>query len=121
MAMALNGAAAEEDMGEAEATTDDAAVAEERADVVGARVRRDVEVLRSTAEEQIADASADEIGLVAAALETADDLRGVGVDGVLFEGRVVTDEAGRRMPLEDGRNLFRLRLDSERGEVRRRR
>ena len=73
-------AAAEEDVREPEATADDAAVAEERADVVRARARRDVEVLGATVQEEVANAAADEIGLVAGAFEPPDDLRGVGVD-----------------------------------------
>ena len=88
-------AAAEEHVREAEATADDAAVAEERADVVGARAGRDVEVLRAAVQEEIANAAADEVGLEAGALEPPHDLRRVGVDAVFVEGRVVALEAGR--------------------------
>ena len=93
-------AAAEEDVGEAEAPADDAAVAEERADVLGAGARGDVEVLRLAAEEEVADAAADEVRLVAGSLEPPDDLGGVGVDAVLVERRVVADEAGAGVALE---------------------
>ena len=86
-------AAAEEDVRQAEAPPDDAAVAEEGAHVLGAGARRDVEVLGLAAEQQVADAAADEVGLVAAALEPADDLGGVGVDAVVVERDVVADEA----------------------------
>ena len=92
--------------------------------VLGAGARRDVEVLRLAAEEQVADAAADEVGLVAAALEAPDDLGGVGVDALVVERHVVADEAGAGVPLERrraatagfGRRLYRV-LDRERGEV----
>ena len=58
-------AAAEEDVREAEAPADDAAVAEEGPHVLGAGARGDVEVLRLAAEEQVADAAADQVRLVA--------------------------------------------------------
>ena len=93
-------AAAEEHVREAEAPADDAAVAEERAHVFGAGAGRDVEVLRASAEEEVADAAADEVRLEAAALEAANDLGGVGVDALFVEDDVVADEARPRVPLE---------------------
>ena len=110
-------------MREPEAPADDAAVAEERAHVLGAGARRDVEVLGLAAEEEVAHAAADEVGLVAAALEAPDDLGGVGVDAVLVEDDVVADEAraGVALELVAGAEalLARRRLDAEDGQLRR--
>ena len=58
-------AAAEEDVREAEAPPDDAAVAEQGPHVLRPGARRDVEVLRLAAEQQVAHAAADEVRLVA--------------------------------------------------------
>src|SRR6185312_8744170 len=115
-------AAAEEHVGEAEAAADDAAVAEERADVLGARARRDVEVFGPAAEQEIADAAAYEIGLKAVSLEAAYDLGGVGIDRGLVQKRVVPNEAGAFVALGDALSVsvsfFVARLDPERRELR---
>jgi hypothetical protein len=94
-------AAPEEDVREAKTPPDDPAVPEEGADVLGARARRDVEVLRLSPEEEVADATAHQVGLVAAALEAANDLGGVGIDAVVAEDDVVPYEAGAGVSLED--------------------
>ena len=115
-------ARAEEHVREAEAAADDAAVAEEGAHVLGARARRDVEVLRLAAEEQVADAAADEIRLEPGALEAAHDLGGVGVDALFDERRVVALEAGAGVAFERGgvrvRAFHEVGLDRERGKLR---
>ena len=120
-------AAAEEHVREAEAAADDAAVAEERAHVVGTRARRDVEVLRAAAAGAGRARSRRRGRPGSRALEPAHDLRGVGVDRVLVERRVVALEAGTRMPLHRCR-ARRVRvafrgsgLDGERRELGRRR
>src|SRR5205085_8578944 len=59
-----------DDMHEPEAAADDAAVAEEAANLGGMRVRRDVEILRLAIHQQIADAAAAEIRAVSAAMQT---------------------------------------------------
>ena len=82
-------------MREPEATTDDAAIAEQRAHVVRTSARRDVEVLGTAVQEEVTNAAADEIGLETGALEPPYDLCRVGVDAVLVERRVVALEAGR--------------------------
>src|SRR5262249_3903522 len=104
-------AVAEQHVGETEATAADPAVAEERADVVGTRVRRDVEVLGAALQEQVADAATDEVGLETGALEAADDLGGVRIDGLVVEGRIVTLEAGSGMPLENRGQFSWLSFD----------
>jgi hypothetical protein len=95
-------AAAEEDVREAEATADDATVAEEPADVVRASARGDVEVLRTAVQEEVTNAAADEVGLEACTFEPPHDLRGVLVDAVLVEGRIVTLETGRLVAEDRG-------------------
>src|SRR5690606_34944386 len=75
-------AAAEEHVREPEAAADHPTVAEEVAHLGGPRARRDVEVLRLHAEEEIADAAADEIRLVTIAAQPPDDLEGILVDVV---------------------------------------
>ena len=56
-------AALEQDVREAEAASDDAAVAEQALHVLGTRARRDVEVLRFARQEEVADAAPYEVGL----------------------------------------------------------
>ena len=67
-------AAAEEHVHQPEAPADDARVAEERAHVFGARVGGDVEVFGAAAEQQVAHAPADEVGLEAVPRQPAHDL-----------------------------------------------
>ena len=73
-------AAPEQHVHQAEASSDDARVAEQLAHVLGARAGRDVEVLGAPVEQQVAHAAADQVGLEAVAREPAHDLLGVGVD-----------------------------------------
>ena len=75
---------AEEDVREAEAAADDAAVPEQAPDVVGRRAGGDVEVLGLAAEQQVADAAADQVGGVIVAAQALDDFGGVGVYRVRF-------------------------------------
>jgi hypothetical protein len=70
----------EEHVREPEPPADDPRVAERRLDLVGGRARRDIEVLRFLADEQIANAAADEIGLVAGAGQLADHAIGIRID-----------------------------------------
>ena len=74
----------EEDVREAEAAPDDAAVLEEAPDVVGRRAGDDVEVLGLAAEQQVADAAADQVGGVIVAAQALDDFGGVGIYRVRF-------------------------------------
>ncbi len=109
-------------MCEAKAATDDAAVSKERADVFGARARRDVEIFGVKAEEQIADAATDQIRLKTMTLETTNDFCRIRVDGRLFQKCVVTHEPGARVTLCNASNLIRgvaTRLDTERRKIRR--
>jgi hypothetical protein len=76
----LDDLGAEEDVGEPEAPPDDAAVPEHALDLVGRRARHDVEVLGPQAEEEVADATSDEVGEVFVVSESLDDLGGVGID-----------------------------------------
>ena len=76
-------------MGEAEAPADDAAVAELRLDLGRRGGRRDVEVLGSTPEQEIAHATPDEVGLKARSCETAHNFLRVRVDLVDVDGRAV--------------------------------
>ena len=66
---------AEADMGEMEAATDQAAVAEQLLHLFGVGVGRDVEVLGLEAKEQVADGAADEEGLVARILQPIQDFQ----------------------------------------------
>ena len=66
-----------EDVHQAEAAADDAAVAEEPADLHRMRVGGDVEVLGRPVHQQVAHAAAAEISAVAAAMEAIEDLENV--------------------------------------------
>ena len=70
-------------MGQAETPTNHAAVAEQRAHLVGPRAGGDVEVFGLVAEQEIAHASAHQIGRMPVARETLDHLGGIGVDPLL--------------------------------------
>ena len=71
---------AEADVRQPEAATDDPAVAEEALDVVRMSARPDIEVLRTTMEEQIAYAAPYEIGLEIGGVQAIEDAEGIGVD-----------------------------------------
>ena len=71
---------AEEDVRQAEAAADDAAVAEQALDLVRRRAGGDVEVLRLALEQEVAHAAADEVRRVIEAPQTLNDLCGVGID-----------------------------------------
>src|SRR5262249_28371175 len=64
---------AEDDVGEAEAAPDQAAVAEQLADFLGCGAGRDVEVLRVAAEQQVAHRAADEAGAEAGFVQAIED------------------------------------------------
>ena len=70
----------EEDVGQPEAPADQAAVAEEPPERLGVRVGPDVEVLGRAPEQQVADAAADEVGLVAGPRQPVEDLQRVRID-----------------------------------------
>ena len=74
---------AEEDVRQAEAASDDAAVAEQRLDLGRRGAGGDIEIFGTAAEQQIAHATADEICGKSAASESADDFCGVGIDLIL--------------------------------------
>ena len=106
--------APEQDVRQAEAPADDPAVAEEGAHVLRAGARGDVEILGFSPEQEVADAPADKVGLVAAALEAPDHLRGIGIDAVVVQHHAVADQARARVALEGvaaTSGLLRGRLD----------
>ena len=72
----------------------DPRVAEELAHLFGAGAGGDVEVLGAVIEEQVADAAADQVGLVPVPDEAAQDLLDVGIDPRLVEHDVVTAGSG---------------------------
>ena len=85
----------EDHVDEPEAPPDDATVREDPPHLPRARRRDDVEVLRVSAEEEVAHAAADEVGLVAESPEAADDLQGLGVD-LFVRDLVRRDDLGLR-------------------------
>src|SRR5581483_837519 len=68
------------DVRQAEAAADDPAVAEELLDLIRMRRRTDVEIFGMTAEEEVADAAADEVGDVIALPEPIEDFQRVRID-----------------------------------------
>jgi hypothetical protein len=76
---------------QAEPPADQAAIAEQLLNLVGVRVRDDVEVFGMPVEQQIAHATADEKCLEACALQPVEDLERVGRDvgpaDVVFRAR----------------------------------
>ena len=70
------------DVREPEAPSDDPAVAEELADLVGAGRGTDVEVLGRPLEQKVPNTPADDVGGVAEPAEPLDDLGGFRVDQV---------------------------------------
>ena len=75
------------DMRQAETAADKATVAENAGDLFGTGVGGDVEVFRLFAEQQVADASADEIGFESGFVQLAQDFQGARVN-LLFVNRV---------------------------------
>ena len=69
------------DVRQTEAASDNPAVAKEALDLRRVRRGADVEVLRPSPEQQVADAAADQIGGVSALVETIEDFESVWVDG----------------------------------------
>lgn len=67
-------------MRETETPADDPAVSEELLDLIGVSRRADVEVLRPSTEEQVADATSDEIGNVVALTQPVEDFQRIRVD-----------------------------------------
>jgi hypothetical protein len=90
---------AETDVRQPEASADDPAVPEQLLDLIGMRRRADVEILGTTAEEQVTDAAADQIRDVVALIETIEDLQRIGVD-LLPRNRM-------RLPRDDDRLTHR--------------
>ncbi len=76
----------EKDVGQLEATSDDARVAKQPLDLVGRGRGGQIEVLGLAAEQQIAHTAPHQVGLVAIAAQTPDDLQGVRVDVVVVYG-----------------------------------
>ena len=83
----FNDVAAKVDMRQAETAADKATVAENAGDLFGTGVGGDVEVFRLFAEQQVADASADEIGFESGFVQLAQDFQGARVN-LLFVNRV---------------------------------
>ena len=88
----FDGLDAELDVREAEAAADDPAVAKELLDLVRVRRRPDVEVLGPAVQQQVADASADQVRDVAVFVEPVENLERVGID-ISAGDRM--DDAGR--------------------------
>ena len=73
-------AAAEHHVHDAKAPADDEGAAEQRLDLFGRRIGRDVEVFRAQAEQQVAHRAADDVGLVAAIDQRLHHLGGALID-----------------------------------------
>jgi hypothetical protein len=71
---------AEPDMGQAESPPDDPAIPEQALDLIGMRRRADIEVLGASAEQQIANAAAHEVGDVLVLMEAVQHLERVRID-----------------------------------------
>ena len=82
-------------MRQTKAAPDDAAIAEEIANLVRARAGRHVEVLGLSTEHQVANASADQVGRVAVPVETTNDLGRVWIDQAPGNFVCVDDGLGR--------------------------
>jgi hypothetical protein len=106
-------ASTEKNVGEAEAPTNDAAVAKNLAHVFGPCVRCDVEVFWATVEEQIANTTTNEVGLKAGALEPLNDFGRVWIDGAVIERSFVAPKARTHMALKNRQLMRRLLLDRE--------
>jgi len=102
---------------ETESAADDAAVPKDSLYVVGTSAGGDVEVLGTQSEEQIANASADEIGLEARTLEATHDLGGVGVDLSFAKRNRVPHEAGVVVALLSGLARRLVVFNAKRREV----
>ena len=83
----FNDVAAKVDMRQAKTAADKATVAENAGDLFGTGVGGDVEVFRLFTEQQVADASADEIGFESGFVQLAQDFQGARVN-LLFVNRV---------------------------------
>jgi hypothetical protein len=92
-------AALEEDVDQAEAPADDARVAEQLANLLGAGARRDIEVLGAPIEKQIAHTATHEVSLVPVTHEAPENLLDVGIESRVVEDDVIT--ARRRDGLVD--------------------
>jgi hypothetical protein len=76
----LDDLGSEPDVREAKPSTDDPAIPEELFDLVGMGRRPDVEILRPPPEQQVADASADEIRNVIGLSQPIEYLQRIGID-----------------------------------------
>ncbi len=76
----FDGLAAKEDMRQTKPPADQTAVAEQLADLLRQCVRGDIEILRSEAQQQIADTAADQEGLEAPLAQPIQHAQGIGGD-----------------------------------------
>ena len=108
----LDNFGAEMDMGQTEAATDQATVAEDAAHLLGAGVGGHVEVLGLPPQEQIAHPAADQQGLEALLFQAIEDLEGVLADVGAGNGVLVTrhDAAGREVWIQAGVFSWRERV-----------
>ena len=67
-------------MGQPEPAADDAAVAEAAPDLVRGRRSGDIEILGFAAEQEVAHAASDQVGLVLVAEQALHDPQGIGVN-----------------------------------------
>src|SRR5207253_10812234 len=70
----------ESDVCQPEAPTDDPTIPEQLLDLIRMRRRADVEIFRTPAEQQVADAAADEVRDVIELAQSIQNLEGVGID-----------------------------------------
>ena len=92
-------AAAEQDVGEAEAPADEAAVAEQVLDLLRVGRGRDVEILHRAVQQQVAHAAADQVRGVVVAREPAENLQRVLVDPAARDRVLLAlDDDRRRRP-----------------------
>src|SRR6266568_3901837 len=98
--------AAEVDVRQPEPPADEPAIAEGGPHLARVRARRDVEVLRRVAEQDVADAAADEVGLVPDVAQPREDADGVLVEAVLRDLRRVRRRGQRCVERESALGLL---------------
>jgi len=98
-----------DDVGQAETAADEAAVAEQRLDLLRRRVGGDVEILGGLPEQQVTDAAADQVGLIAPLVQAIEHLEGILAD-LFARNRVLVTAQGTALSGDTGRNggLHRL-------------
>ncbi len=98
-----------DDVGQAEATANQAAVAEQCLDLLRRRIGGDVEILWRLPEQQIPDAAADQVGVIASLVQAIEHLECIFAD-LFARNRVLITAQGTTLTGDTGRNggLHRL-------------